>query len=124
MFPSVNDADIQELLDACSISSFGRNDQLVTDTNYRSSVKLDTDHFVTSFQLANTPIQLAGCTVKFNWSSPPYNPSKTASWAVFFSDVEHEVLWDTLTFNLYAKTCETKAIEACYTPALIHSTSN
>ena len=179
VFPGASDVDIQQLLDACSVASFGRNDQLVTDTNYRNSLKLDPDHFVTSFQVATTSIQLAamtmmpnvqgiqaelyklniytsggffkthvdtpkseqmfgslvvclptqfsggelvirhhGHTVKFDWSSPPENPRKTASWAVFFSDVEHEVLpvteghRITLTYNLYAKTCETKAIEA------------
>ena len=63
MFPAVSDADIQQLLDACSISSFGHNDHLVTDTNYRSSVKLDPDNFMTSFQVANTPIQLAAMTM-------------------------------------------------------------
>ena len=177
VFPGASDADIQQLLDACSVASFGRNDQLVTDTNYRNSLKLDPDHFVTSFQVANTPIQLAamtmmptiqdiqaelyklniyssggffkthvdtpkseqmfgslvvclptqfsggelvirhhGRTVKFDWSSSPDNPRKTANWAVFFSDVEHEVLpvteghRITLTYNLYAKMCETKAI--------------
>lgn len=50
-----------------------------------------------------------GHTVKYDWSSPPDSPRKTASWAVFFSDVEHEILpvtqghRFTLTFNLYAK---------------------
>ena len=63
MFPAVSDADIQELLDACSISSFGHNDHLVTVTKYRSSVKLDPDNFMTSFQVANTPIQLAAMTI-------------------------------------------------------------
>ena len=153
VFPGASDVDIQQLLDACSVASFGRNDQLVTDTNYRNSLKLDPNNFMTSFQVANTPIQLAamtmmpnvqgiqaalyklniytsggffkahvdtprseqmfgslvvclptqfsggelvichnGRTVKFDWSSPPDNPRKTASWAVFFSDVEHEVL--------------------------------
>ena len=179
VFPGASDVDIQQLLDACSVASFGRNDQLVTDINYRNSLKLDPDNFMTSFQVANTPIQFAamtmmpnvrsiqaevyklniyssggffkahvdtlrseqmfgslvvclptqfsggelvirhhGRTVKFDWSSPPDNPRKTASWAVFFSDVEHEVLpvteghRITLTYNLYSKTCETKAIEA------------
>ena len=32
-----------------------------------------------------------GREVKFDWSSTVENP-KTVSWAVFFSDVEHEVL--------------------------------
>ena len=179
VFPGASDVNIQQLLDAGSVASFGRNGQLVTDTNYRNSLKLDSDHFTTSFQVANTPIQLTamtmmpnvcsiqaelyklniyssggffkahvdtprseqmfgslvvclptqfsggelvirhhGRTVKFDWSSPLDNPSKTTSWAVFFSDVEHEVLpvtdghRITLTYNLYAMTCETKAIEA------------
>ena len=54
VFPGASDADIPQLLDACSVASFGRNDQLVTDTNYRNSVKLDPDHFMTSFQVANS----------------------------------------------------------------------
>ena len=174
VFPGASDADIQQLLDVCSVASFGLNDQLVTDTNYRNSLNLDPDNFMTSFQVASTPIlhtattmmptvqgvqaelyklniyssggffkphvdtprskqmfgslvvclptqfsggQLVtrhyGHTVKFDWSSPE-NPRKTASWAVFFSDVEHEVLpvtqghRITLTYNLYAN-CGTEA---------------
>ena len=171
VFPGASDADIQQLLDACSVASFGINDQLVTDTNYRNALKLDPDNFTTSFQVANTPICMhaamtmmpnvqgvlaelyklniytsggffkahvdtprseemfgslvvclptqfsggelvtnhRGHTVKFDWSSPPDIPRRTASWAVFFSDVEHEVLpvtqghRITLTYNLYAK---------------------
>ena len=175
VFPGASDADIQQLLDACSVASFGVNDQLVTDKNYRNSLKLDPDNFMTSFQVASTPIlqsamtmmpnvegvqaelyklniyssggffkahvdtprsekmfgslvvclptqfsggELVTChnehTVKFDWSSPPDNPRKTASWAVFYSDVEHEVLpvtqghRITLTYNLYAN-CGTEA---------------
>lgn len=175
VFPGASDAGIQQLLDVCSIASFGHNDQLVTDTTYRNSFKLDPENFMTSFQVASTPILHAamtmmphvqgvqvelyklniyssggffkshvdtprseqmfgslvvclptqfsggelvtrhhGHTVKFDWSSPPDNPRKTASWAVFFSDVEHEVLpvshghRITLTYNLYAN-CGTGA---------------
>ena len=45
---------------------------------------------------------------KFDWSSTVENPKKTVSWAVLFSDVEHEVLpvteghRITLTYNLYS----------------------
>ena len=169
VFPGASEADIQQLLEACSVASFGVDDQLVTDTNYRNALKLDTDHFTTSFQVASTPIlhaamtmmpnvqgvqaelyklniyssggffkahvdtprsekmfgSLVVClptqfsggelvtrhnrhTVKFDWSSPLDSPRQTASWAVFFSDVEHEVLpvtqghRVTLTYNLYA----------------------
>ena len=169
VFPGASDADIQQLLDVGSVASFGLNDHQVTDTNYRNSLNLDPDNFMTSFQVASTPIlhtvmammpnvqgvqaelyklniysngdffkahvdtprseQMLGSlvvclptefsggelvtrhyghTVKFDWSSPPDNPRKTASWAVFFSDVEHEVLpvtqghRITLTYNLYA----------------------
>ena len=56
VFPGASEADIQQLLDACSVASFGINDQLVTDTNYRNALKLDPDNFTTSFQVASTPI--------------------------------------------------------------------
>ena len=172
LFPGASDDDIQQLIDACSVASFGVNDQLVTDTSYRNALKLDPDHFTTSFQVADTPILLSAMTmmpnvqgiraelyrlniyssggffkepvdtprsekmlgslvvclpsqfsggalvtrhhgheVKFDWSSSPDSPRKTASWAVFFSDAEHEVLpvtqghRITLIYNLYAKQC-------------------
>ena len=65
----------------------------------------------TQFSGGELVIRHHGHTVKFDWSSPPDNQRKTASWAVFFSDMEHEVLPVTeghrisLTYNLYAKTC-------------------
>ena len=169
VLPGASDADVQQLLDACTVASFGVNDQLVTDTSYRNAVKLDPEHFTTSFHVADTPIQLNamvmvpnvqgiraelyklniysaggffkahvdtprsdqmfgslvvclptqfsggelatrhhGREVKFDWSSPLESPRKTLSWAVFFSDVEHEVLpvtqgqRITLTYNLYS----------------------
>jgi hypothetical protein len=171
VFPKASDADAQQLLDACTVASFGVNDQLrVTDTGY-PAVNLDPEHFTTSFHVADTPIMLntmtmvpnvqgiraelyklniysaggffkarapvdtprsdqtfgslvvclptqfsggalitrhRGGEVKFDWSSTLENPNKTVSWAVFFSDVEHEVLpvtqgqRITLTYNLYA----------------------
>ena len=169
VFPEASDADVQQLLDACTVASFGVNDQLrVTDTGY-PAVNLDPEHFTTSFQVADTPILVntmtmvpnvqgiraelyklniysaggffkapvdtprsdqtfgslvvclptqfsggalitrhRGGEVKFDWSSTLENPNKTVSWAVFFSDVEHEVLpvtqgqRITLTYNLYA----------------------
>ena len=66
VFPEACNVDIQQLLDACSVASFGLNDQLVTDTNYRNSLRLDPDHFMTSFQVASTPIQLAAMTMMPN----------------------------------------------------------
>lgn len=170
VFPDASDSEAQQLLDACSIASFGRGDQLVTDRSYRDALKLDPDNFATSFQVSDTSIllettmimvpdlhciraelyklniystgsffkahvdtprsdqmfgslvvclptefsggelvtRLHGREVKFDWSSSPDCPKKTVSWAMFFSDVEHEVLpvtqghRITLTYNLYS----------------------
>ena len=38
----------------------------MSDTNYRNSLKLDPDHFTTSFQVASTPILLAAMTMMPN----------------------------------------------------------
>ncbi len=54
LFPGLSDAEIQQLLEACSIASFGLGDQLVIDTSYRNSLKLDPEHFATSFHVANS----------------------------------------------------------------------
>jgi len=58
VFPDASDSDAQQLLDACSIASFGRGDQLVTDRSYRDALKLDPDNFATSFQVSDTSILL------------------------------------------------------------------
>ena len=57
-FPDASDADTQQLVDTCSIASFGLGDQQVTDRSYRDALKLDPDNFTTSFQVSNTPILL------------------------------------------------------------------
>ena len=66
VFPGVSEADIQQLLEACSVASFGLDDQLVTDINYRNALKLDPDNFMTSFQVASTPILHAAMTMMPN----------------------------------------------------------
>ena len=58
VFPNASDADTQQLVDTCSIASFGLGDQQVTDRSYRDALKLDPDNFTTSFQVSNTPILL------------------------------------------------------------------
>lgn len=181
VLPGASEVDIQQLLGACSIASFGLDDQQVTDASYRNALKLDPVDFLTSFHVSETSIQLEtartmvpnvhciraelyklniyskgsffkphvdtprsdqmfgslvvclptqfsggalvtrhrGRQVKFDWSSPCERPRKTASWAVLFSDVEHEVLpvteghRITLTYNLYSMGLFT----ACHLPA-------
>ena len=77
VFPEASDADMQQLLDACSVASFGIDDQQVTDTSYRNALKLDPDHFTTSFQVADTPIQLAAMLLMPNVQG--IRPSCTSS---------------------------------------------
>ena len=48
--------DIQDLLDTCSIASFGIGDQTVIDKNYRDALKLEPDSFTTNFNMCNTSI--------------------------------------------------------------------
>lgn len=170
VFPKASEDNVKQLIDVCLIASFGLDDQQVTDTSYRNALKLDPEDFVSSFQVADTPVlletamtmvpdvqciraelyklniyskggffkahvdtprsnkmfgSLVVCLptqflggalvtrhrdheIKFEWSSPCDDPRKTVSWAVFFSDVEHEVLpvteghRITLTYNLYS----------------------
>ena len=56
VFPGASEADIQQLLDAASVASFGIGSELVTDRSYRDAYKLDPDQFFTSFELCNTTI--------------------------------------------------------------------
>ncbi len=56
VFPGATAHDIQQLVDACSVASFGIDDQQVTDRSYRDAYKLDPDLFTSTFQLSNTPI--------------------------------------------------------------------
>ena len=56
VFPGASEADVQQLLDAASVASFGVGSELVTDRSYRDAYKLDPDQFFTSFELCNTTI--------------------------------------------------------------------
>ena len=56
VFPGASEADVQQLLDAASVASFGIGSELVTDRSYRDAYKLDPDQFFTSFELCNTTI--------------------------------------------------------------------
>ena len=56
IFPGSEQTAIQQLLRACSVSSFGIGSKEVTDLSYRNALKLQPDQFTTSFQLCNTPI--------------------------------------------------------------------
>ncbi len=56
VFPGASDADIQQLLETCSVASFGLGEQQVTNQSYRDAFKLDPSLFATSFQVSNTPI--------------------------------------------------------------------
>ena len=55
-FPGTDPAVTQQLLDACSVASFGIGSKQVTDKQYRDALKLDPDMFMTTFQLCNMPI--------------------------------------------------------------------
>ena len=55
--PSAADnAVLQDLLQSCSVASFGLGSQTVTDKEYRDALKLDTDCFTTNLDLLSTPI--------------------------------------------------------------------
>ena len=56
VFPGASESDVQQLLDAASVASFGVGGKLVTDRSYRDAYKLDPDQFFTSFELCNTMI--------------------------------------------------------------------
>ena len=56
MFPAVQQDDIKQLLDACSVASFGLGSKTVTDPSYRDVYELDSDRFFTSFNLCDTLI--------------------------------------------------------------------
>ena len=56
VFPGASESDVQQLLDAASVASFGVGGKLVTDRSYRDAYKLDPDQFFTSFGLCNTII--------------------------------------------------------------------
>ena len=48
--------DIQDLIDSCSVASFGLGSRTVTDKNYRDALKLEPDSFMTNFNISNTPL--------------------------------------------------------------------
>ena len=54
--PSTDDTAVQNLLLSCTVASFGYGSQTVTDKDYRDALKLDTDCFITNFNLLSTPI--------------------------------------------------------------------
>lgn len=54
--PSTDDTAVQNLLLSCTVASFGIGSQTVTDKDYRDALKLDTDCFITNFDLLSTPI--------------------------------------------------------------------
>ena len=56
VFPVVQQDDIKQLLDACSVASFGLGSKTVTDPSYRDAYRLDSDRFTTSFNLCDTSI--------------------------------------------------------------------
>ena len=56
VFPGASESDVQQLLDAASVASFGVGSELVTDRSYRDAYKLDPDRFFTSFEICNTTI--------------------------------------------------------------------
>ena len=47
MFPGASEADVQQLLDAASLATFGVWSELVTDKCYCDAFKLDPDQFFT-----------------------------------------------------------------------------
>ena len=55
-FPVSDQKYLQELLDICSVSSFGLGEKQVTDKSYRDALKLEPDRFQTSFQLCSTQL--------------------------------------------------------------------
>ena len=54
--PSTDSTSLQDLLQSCSVASFGLGSQTVTDKEYRDALKLDTDCYTTNLNLLNTPI--------------------------------------------------------------------
>ena len=55
-FPGADEVATQQLLSTCSVASFSRGSEVVTDKSDRNSLKLESDRFTTSFQLCDTPI--------------------------------------------------------------------
>ena len=53
-FPVSDQKYFQELLDVCSVASFGLGEKQVTDKSYRDALKLEPERFQTSLQLCNT----------------------------------------------------------------------
>ena len=55
-FPISDQKYLRELLDVCSVASFGLGEKQVTDKNYRDALKLEPDRFQTSLQLCSTQL--------------------------------------------------------------------
>ena len=56
VFPGASESDLLNLIDVCSIASFGFDGKDVIDHTYRDVLKLDPQNFMTSFQLGSTDI--------------------------------------------------------------------
>ena len=56
VFPGASESDLLNLIDVCSIASFGFDGKDVIDHTYRDALKLDPQNFMTSFQLGSTDI--------------------------------------------------------------------
>ena len=54
--PGADKTAIQQLVDCCSVASFGIGSKEVTDPSYRNALKLEPAQFTTSFLLTGTPI--------------------------------------------------------------------
>ena len=65
VFPAPTEADLEPLLRAASVASFGLGSEQVTDPTYRNALKLDTEEFVTPFCPYSTMIieEIAGAMV-------------------------------------------------------------
>lgn len=53
-FPGFQDSELQQLIQASSVASFGKGKEEVTDKAYRDAYALDPSKFLTSFQLSNS----------------------------------------------------------------------
>jgi hypothetical protein len=55
-FPGITDNDIQEIIDASTIASFGKGKETVTDKSYRDAYALKPGSFFSSFELCSTGV--------------------------------------------------------------------
>ncbi len=54
--PGLQDAHLQQILESCTIDSFGKGEESVTDKSYHDAYALDVDKFTCSFELCQTEI--------------------------------------------------------------------